>query len=154
MTSNILALNASFKSSKLSFGDLHKTQACAIYYFVKKHKEKKGKQLDPTNVALGVVIRRRRMAMGLTLADLAWKLKCSEGQMSKKETGASIIKPNELPIIAEVLKTTPEALWGEIGKPLPDLDVALHGRIATLDTNGKKHLLDFLISSAKSERRA
>jgi transcriptional regulator with XRE-family HTH domain len=69
---------------------------------------------NPIDLAVGLRIRERRRALGLSQSQLAQALGVTFQQVQKYELGANRVSASRLAAIAEVLDTTCGRLFGEV----------------------------------------
>lgn len=89
--------------------------------------------------ALGVAIRERRLAHGLTLVALAERAELSQPFLSQVENGRAKPSMDSLYRIASALETTPQALFGtDVGLEVaPAIARADDEDVLTIDTAGE-----------------
>lgn len=73
--------------------------------------------------ALGQLIRERRLALGLTLVELAGEVELSQPFLSQIENGRARLSMSSLYRISRALETTPQALFG--GPPIGAIEPEL-----------------------------
>lgn len=146
MSGIILSLNASCKGPEVAFSDLRLVKPCAIYPFVKRRTKK---NLNPSDVALGAVVRRRRKSMGYTIDDVAEWINRSFSHVSKMERGETPFSLEMLRQIAPRLNTTWGELQAEAGIKRDPVAAELHARIDELSPDAQRSLLEFLRDQAR-----
>lgn len=60
-------------------------------------------------------IKNARIRIGMTQAELAERMNVTQGAVSHWEKGLTMPTPRQIPILADVLKTTVAELFGEAG---------------------------------------
>ncbi len=96
--------------------------------------------LDSTEwVVLGLAIRERRRARGLTLVNLAQMVGLSQPFLSQVENGKARPSMTSLYRIAHTLDTTPQALFGGSVDPTSSSTPVRAQQVRSIDFDGRKH---------------